>query len=295
MIDAADDVPTVMDFGIARSAGGPGRGPTPKAIARPPGLADLSRTAALAASSTMAGAIVGTVAYMAPEQASGEAVDQRADIYAFGLILYDMLIGGRRSERAASAVAELQQRMQTPPPPPRSIDPSVPEAVDAIIRRCLEPDAGEALPDDRRAPGGARSSGRQRQAAADHPRGSRAARWRRRRCSCCCSSPARSTRRRQLIAPPTVHDPVAVLIADFQNNTNDPAFNGTLDQTLRRALEGASFITRIRPHKAARDLRRAAARKLRRGGGASSSRSNRVSAWSSPGRSHRAAAATTSQ
>jgi serine/threonine protein kinase len=141
------DTPTVMDFGIARSAGGPGQGAAPGKLGVKP--ADLSRTAALAAGSTMAGAIVGTVAYMAPEQARGEEVDQRADIYAFGLILYDMLIGGRRSERAVSAVAELQQRMLQAPPPPRSLDPSIPEAVDAIVRRCLEPEAANRFPSSR--------------------------------------------------------------------------------------------------------------------------------------------------
>ncbi len=132
------DEPTIMDFGIARSAGGPELAPNVgKAI-----LPDkISRTAAIAANSTLAGVIIGTVAYMAPEQARGGVVDERADIYAFGLILYDMLVGGRRSARALSAVEELQERMLTPPPPPRSIEPSIPEAIDAIIRRCLEPDA----------------------------------------------------------------------------------------------------------------------------------------------------------
>jgi hypothetical protein len=113
-----DDTPTIMDFGIARSAGTAGQASPPSLT--PIRASDLSRTAAMAASSTMAGAIVGTVAYMAPEQARGEEVDQRADIYAFGLIVYDMIVGGRRSERAPSAIAELQQRMQTAPPPPRS-------------------------------------------------------------------------------------------------------------------------------------------------------------------------------
>ncbi len=52
--------------------------------------------------------IVGTVEYMAPEQAKGSAVDQRADIYAFGLILYDMLVGRARRAPGERAIAELQ-------------------------------------------------------------------------------------------------------------------------------------------------------------------------------------------
>ena len=60
----------------------------------------------------MAGAIVGTVAYMAPEQARGEEVDQRVDIYAFGLILYDLLLGRRRVDDGGGAVADLQKRLE---------------------------------------------------------------------------------------------------------------------------------------------------------------------------------------
>ena len=52
---------------------------------------------------TASGVIVGTVEYMAPEQAQGEAVDQRADIYAFGLILNDMLLGRRQGDAAPAS------------------------------------------------------------------------------------------------------------------------------------------------------------------------------------------------
>jgi tetratricopeptide (TPR) repeat protein len=48
---------------------------------------------------------------------------------------------------------------------------------------------------------------------------------------------------RQALAPPVVHEPVSVVIADFQNNTTDAGFNGVVEPTLKRALEGASFIT----------------------------------------------------
>ena len=234
------DTPTIMDFGIARSAGGSRQGAAAGRVGVKP--ADISRTAALAAGSTMAGAIVGTVAYMAPEQARGEEVDQRADIYAFGLILYDMLIGGRRSERAPSAVAELQQRMLQAPPSPRSLDPSIPEAVDAIVRRCLEPEAANRFLSSRELQGAlARidDDGKPLPIVRRVSRGTFAvaavvvvallggtfytARW--------------------LSAPVVEPSPVSVLIADLQNDTNDAALTGTLEPMLIRALEGAAFIS----------------------------------------------------
>jgi len=105
----------LMDFGIARSnaPGAPQR--------------------------TIAGAVVGTAAYMAPEQARGEPVDQRADIYAFGLILHEMLCGPRFM--AKGAVADLFERMTAPPASARSTNPNVPEALDAIVTRCVQPSA----------------------------------------------------------------------------------------------------------------------------------------------------------
>ena len=244
----ADDEPTIMDFGIARSAGGAGQGPVPKGN---PGPRNLRRSEAVTAGITMAGAIIGTVEYMAPEQASGVPVDQRADIYALGLILYDMLIGGRRNQRAVSAIAELQARMRQAPPAPRTLNPQIPVAVDAIISKCLEPDQEKRF-----------GSTAELQAAFDRldENGEHLPIVR------------RLTRRtmalagvlvllllggtyfatRQLTAPVIPHAPVTVLIADFQNTTNDPTFDHTLGQTLRRGLESASFITafdrtRVRP------------------------------------------------
>ena len=88
---------------------------------------------------TQSGTALGTPSYMAPEQRSSPStVDQRADIYAFGLILYDMLVGRHRAQHSNSAIEELQARMQAAPPPVKSILPEVPDALDQIIARCLE-------------------------------------------------------------------------------------------------------------------------------------------------------------
>ncbi len=114
MIDA-DGGALIMDFGIAGSAAG-----------------GMTMTV---------GAGVGTIEYMAPEQARGEGIDQRADIYAFGLILNDLLLG-RRQTQESTAVAELMARIREAPPPVRSIDPTIPAWLDALVTRCLAPNPG---------------------------------------------------------------------------------------------------------------------------------------------------------
>ena len=123
----------IMDFGIARSATSqdpsePSDRPVPDRR-RAPGATDL----------TMTGTILGTVRYMAPEQAKGESVDQRADLYALGLIFSDMLLGARTG-RQEDAYEELKRRIEKAPPPVRSVDATIPEPIDRIISRCLEPD-----------------------------------------------------------------------------------------------------------------------------------------------------------
>ena len=234
-----EDEPTIMDFGIARSSGGPVKGSHASVDVE---ISQLNRSSALMAGSTMAGSIIGTVEYMAPEQARAQPVDQRADIYAVGLILYDLLIGRRRSEHAESAVAELQGRMAQAPPPPRAADPSIPAPVDAIITRCLEPD-----PDKRF------QTTLELQAALDRldENGKqlpiiRRLTWRTMAAAAVVIVLLLGGTfyvTKWLSAPVKEPDPVSVVIADVQNNTGDATFDNAIAQTLRRALEDASFIS----------------------------------------------------
>jgi serine/threonine-protein kinase len=83
---------------------------------------------------------VGTPAYMAPEQTRGGArVDQRTDIYALGLILYEMLTG-RPAFQAAHMGDMLALQIHVAPAPPRSVEPTIPPFIEATIMRCLEKD-----------------------------------------------------------------------------------------------------------------------------------------------------------
>jgi TolB-like protein len=235
MIDANGEA-LIMDFGIARSTGTPA-GPAPDAIP-----SEAWRTVGRHGETTMAGTIVGTVQYMAPEQARGLPVDQRADIYALGLILSDILLGKRRRWEGETALDELQRRMKEPPPALRSVDSHIPEAVDRLVARCVQPDPAKRFQTttdlvaalDRLDQNGIplplvrRLTPRMMVATA---------------VVVIAMLGGTYMVTRSALAPPVQHEPVSVVIADFQNRTNDPAFDRTLEPVLKRALEGASFIS----------------------------------------------------
>ena len=86
---------------------------------------------------TDAGTILGTVGYMAPEQVRGAAADHRADIFAFGCVLYEMCTGTRAFE-GASAADTMAAVLSTEPPDLKVSGSQPPPALDRIIRRCLE-------------------------------------------------------------------------------------------------------------------------------------------------------------
>lgn len=218
---AGDGSALIMDFGISRSVGGTG-------------------------TATALGAVMGTLEYMAPEQAQGQAVDHRADIYSFGLVLYDMLTGRQRISRRDNAMSEMMSRMQHVPPSIRTLDTHMPEALDHIVSKCLQTDpksryqtTAELVADlEALSPDGHRLT-------PAHP-----------------VTASRSTvlaiaalvigvivaggwwiwQTRGRAVPVVAQEPVSVLIATFENKANEPLFDGLVEQALGVGIEGASFV-----------------------------------------------------
>src|SRR5262249_52297397 len=124
----------VLDFGLAKiDAGDDG------------GLADVSHSPAVTLGSTRSGVILGTAAYMSPEQARGKAVDKRTDIWSFGCVLYEMLTGRTAfsGETASDAIASILTRE----PDWAAVPEITPLAVRWMLQRCLERDPQQRLRD----------------------------------------------------------------------------------------------------------------------------------------------------
>jgi serine/threonine protein kinase/tetratricopeptide (TPR) repeat protein len=221
----------VMDFGLARALGDDG----------------MTRT----------GAMMGTIEYMSPEQAQGKELKPSSDIFAVGLILYELL-AGVMPFHAETAIASLLKRTQQRAVPLADIDKKIPGVLSNIVSKCLEKDpqlryqSAEGLVGDLQAWKGGRGRGRSKVTAS--------------------SARLRMNRLRELpwiriavtavsivftatgiglylnkrsnstkVAAPAPA-PVSVLVADFQNNTGDSLFDDTLEPMFNVALEGASFV-----------------------------------------------------
>jgi serine/threonine-protein kinase len=97
---------------------------------------DVATLDAEAGPRTRAGAVVGTPAYMSPEQASGGKVDARSDVFAFGAVLYEM-VTGHRAFAGHTRAETLAAILREPPKPPRDLAPDLPRDLERIILRCL--------------------------------------------------------------------------------------------------------------------------------------------------------------
>lgn len=118
-----DGTVKLLDFGLAQL--------NPLLTVADPGL-DAETESAI----TQLGTAVGTIQYMSPEQARGEMVDERSDIFSFGVLLYEML-GGSRPFHASSAVALLHAIGYDQPKPIQELRPGIPPALQQLVSRCL--------------------------------------------------------------------------------------------------------------------------------------------------------------
>lgn len=130
----------LMDFGLAKPVSGLAATTAASGVS-PLFSAALTRSSP-ASPLTSVGSIVGTVQYMSPEQIEGRDSDARSDIFAFGLVLYEM-IGGRRAFEGKTQASIVASILALDPPPLKSIQPSTPSPLESIVSVCLAKDPDE--------------------------------------------------------------------------------------------------------------------------------------------------------
>ena len=128
----ADGTVKVLDFGLAKAL-------------QPDPEGDPSQSPTLTATATRAGIIMGTAAYMAPEQAKGRVADKRADVWAFGAVLYEMLTG--QKPFVGDDVSEVMAGVIKSEPGWDALPTELPAALATYLRRCLEKDPRERIRD----------------------------------------------------------------------------------------------------------------------------------------------------
>ena len=130
-----DGTVKVLDFGLAKAFQPEASGPS----------TSMSPTISLTAAATQMGMVIGTAAYMSPEQAKGKAVDKRADVWAFGAVLFEMLTGRKLFE--AGDVSETLASVLLKDPDVSGMGSNVPLGIRTLLRRCLVKDPNERMRD----------------------------------------------------------------------------------------------------------------------------------------------------
>lgn len=222
----------VMDFGIARSMDASGL--------------------------TQTGALVGTPYYMSPEQAKGEKIDTRSDLFSLGIIFYQMLTG-ELPYKSDTPIGTLLKRVQEVAIPPVEVAP-IPRPLNDIVMKCLTTEPGERYQTAQElfydleawlgpTPGTLPQATRTAVRTVAQPKRRllpAAVTWKRIAAGFAVLLVAVAgvlLRDKFRPAPAGPPKPVTVIVADFNNATGDPVFDGTLEPMVRIALEGASFVS----------------------------------------------------
>jgi eukaryotic-like serine/threonine-protein kinase len=227
----------VLDFGLAKFL----PGPSGDAVTQP--------------QMTIAGMVVGTVSYMAPEQALGRVIDHRADLFSLGVVLYE-LATGRPPFAGASPTEIIDRILHDTPTPPSRFDPAIPPSFDAVIAHALDKSPAFRYQTARELHGDLDDVMREvDEASAVRPRGSSGAMAHR-------HGVGESASRRRLTprpgAAPAVQNAVAVMT--FANITREPADDwiGTgISETVSADLKnihGLTVIGRARVYDALRNI-----------------------------------------
>src|SRR6202050_1026444 len=237
----------ILDFGLAKVSTG----------------ADVSGSSAMptAASEealTSPGSTLGTMAYMSPEQARGEDLDTRTDLFSFGAVLYEMATG-RMAFPGHTPASVLDGILNRTPSTPTSINPSVPSELDRIVGKVLEKDrklryqsASDLHADLRRLRRDSESTklpataATKRAAASDTPAGYPKLNFARVLLPTILVMAAIGVGMYfYLHRTPKLTNKDTIVLADFTNSTGDPVFDGTLQQGLAVQLEQSPFLSLV--------------------------------------------------
>jgi len=241
--------PKILDFGLAKAAAAPAFGTSQDATRAPEALV------------TDPGNTVGTISYMSPEQVRAAPLDERTDLFSFGVVLYEMATGALPF-RGDSPGTIFEAILNRAPTPAVRLNPDVPAELARIIDKCLEKDpslraqhASEIRSDLRRLKRDT-DSGRVTGVAQVPPATIRAPRW---------MIPVVGVAAALILAvswfyfyphrTPKLTDKDTIVLADFTNTTGDPVFDETLRQGLFVQLEQSPFLALLSEERVRKTLR----------------------------------------